>query len=317
MRALKKRSFRPLWALLVGLTMAAALGGCGKNGRLNEGNCKGVVSFTDIPREFTMLESNLQENFTIYVTLKNVVNEKEYDIRLTQDNQFKQELSLNPGVYQVSSVYAGQAANTGISVAADAEKMEFTREGLATLHIRVENQEEFTRHWMSVQPMPEMLLAETFDGLIQINRQIFDLRAEDCSGLLSQLDIQYEDPVAPFRQVTLTDSGLGISVTLLNDDEDPADWKDCRLVEIYVTRNNAVFPRGVTLGMAVDDVCRGSDGLYGEPDAFTGSLLYGWELDDTYAVYKDPASGDVMTICLGGDRSGIRSIRYGLQQFED
>lgn len=308
-----------IYRILPSLLLLAALfslAGCGKTGKLNEGDCKGIISFTDIPKEFHMLEQNLKENFEIHVTLKNMVNEKQYEISLNSKNDYKQEVSLHPGTYQVYMVYASQAANTGISIAADSEKMEFTKEGIATLHVSIDNPEEFTRHWMSVQPMPEMLLAEPFDGLIQINRQIFDLRAEDSSPLLSQLDISFENTVAPFKQVTLTDSNLGITVTLLNDSEEEADWKNCRLIEIYVTKNNAVFPQGVTLGMAIKDVCNKSTGLYGEPDSFTGSLLYGWNFDNTSAVYRDEESGDEMTISLGSG-SGINNIRYRLQQFED
>ena len=304
-------------AILIGLMTTLTLTGCSHKGKLDEGDCKGVISFTDIPKEFSMLEKNLQENFIIHVNLRNIVNEKEYNIRLTPENDFKQEVSLNPGTYQVYSVYASQASNTGISISADAEKMVFARDDLATLHVYVDNQEEFTNHWMSVQPMPEMLLADTFDGLIQINRQIVDLRADNPAQLITQLDVSYDQQVPAYKEVTLTDSSLGVSITLLNDDAQPADWRDCKLVGIYVFRNNVVFPQGVTLGMAPEDVCHESNGLYGEPDAFTGSLLYGWNFDDTYAIYRDPKSGDKMTICLGSDSSGIRNIRYELEQFED
>lgn len=317
MQALKNLLRHTLPALLLCLVTTLTLTGCSQKGKLNEGDCKGIISFTDIPKEFSMLEKNLQENFAIHVTLKNIVNEKEYTIRLTQENDFKQEVFLNPGTYQVYSVYASQASNTGISVSADAEKMTFTRDDLATLHVYVDNQEEFTQHWMAVQPMPEMLLADTFDGLIQINRQVIDLRAEDPSQLIAQLDISYDQPVPAYKEVTLTDSALGVSIILLNDDGQPADWRDCKLVGIYVFRNNVVFPQGVTLGMAPEDICHGDKGLYGEPDSFTGSLLYGWNFDDTYAIYRDPESGDKMTICLGSDSSGIRNIRYELEQFED
>lgn len=307
---------RILTIFLISLTLCLTLTGCGKHGKTDEGDCKGIISFTEIPKEFYMLEKNLQENFEIEVTLKNIVNEKEYDVVLNGKNDFKQEIFLHPGTYQVYSVFSNESYNTGISVAADSEKMEFTEGSLATLHIYIDNPEEFTQHWMSIQPMPEMLLAEPFDGLIQLNRQVFDLRAEDPSPLLSQLDISYDAPVAPFKQITLGDTQLGINVTLINDSEDPADWKDCKLIELYVYKNNVVFPQGVTLGMLPETVCHADKGLYKEPDSFTGDLLYGWGLDNTSAIYRDEQSGDVMTISLGTGNS-VRSIRYRLEQFEE
>lgn len=308
---------RPLPAFLICIVMAFSLTGCGKEGKLNEGDCKGIISFIDIPKELSMLEENVQKNFAIHLTLKNIVNEKTYDIALTQDNGFKQEVSLNPGVYQVCYVYADQASYTGISVAADAESVEFTKGELTTLHVYVDNGEEFTRHWMAVQPMPEMLLAEKFDGLIQINRQVIDLRSANASQLISQLNLTYDNQVPAYKKVTLSDNSMGVSVTLQNQTDEAADWRSCKLVEIYVSKNNVVFPQGVTLGMAPENVCDASDGRYGEPNEFTGSLLYGWGFDDTYAIYQDPVSGDKLTIGLGSDNSAIRNIRYELQQFED
>lgn len=317
MHAEKKKFQRILPALLSVLAMALMLTGCGKTGKLDEGNCKCSIFFIDIPKELSMLEENLQENFAINVTLKNIVNEKLYHVTLEQGNDFKQEISLNPGVYQVYSVYASQASNTGVSLAADAESVELSEDGFATLHVYVDNAEEFTQHWMSVQPMPEMLLADKFDGLIQINRQVIDLRADNAAQLISQLDISHDSQVLSYQKVTLTDSKMGVTVTLQNQSSEAANWQDCKLVEIYVSKNNVVFPQGVTLGMAPKTVCSGSDGLYGEPDAFTGSLLYGWGFDDTYAVYQDPESGDKLTIDLGAGDSSIRSIRYELALFED
>lgn len=317
MKTGKNLFLRALPAVLTVLMTAFALTGCGKTGKLNEGACKGSISFTDIPKELSMLEENVQENFAIHVTLKNIVNEKQYQITLTEKNDYKQEVSLNPGVYQVYSVYASQASNTGISVAADAESIEFTKDGFTTLHVYVDNAEEFTKHWMSVQPMPEMLLAEKFDGLIQINRQVIDLRAKNAAQLLSQLDLSYDSQVPAYKKVTLSDHEMGVSITLQNQTDEAADWQDCKLIEIYVTKNNVVFPQGVTLGMAPAGVCNGSDGRYGEPDEFTGSLLYGWGFDDTYAIYRDADSGDKLTIGLGSGNSAVRSIRYQLEQFED
>ncbi len=314
----EKNLFRRILPVLAAsLAIALSLTGCGKTGKLDEGNCKCSISFTDIPKELSMLEENVLQNFEINVTLKNVINEKMYYINLTQDNDFSQEISLNPGVYQVCSVSSTQSSNTGISMAADAESIELSEDDSAALHVYVDNREEFTKHWMSVQPMPEMLLADKFDGLIQINRQVIDLRADDATQLISQLDVSHDSPVSAYQKITLTDYEMGVEITLQNMDSEAADWQDCKLVEIYVFKNNVVFPQGVTLGMAPKNVCDISDGLYGEPDQFTGSLLYGWGFDDTCAVYQDPESGDKLTIDLNAGGSSVRNIRYQLAQYED
>ncbi len=312
-----ERSYKRLLpALIGGLLFALALTGCGKTGRLDEGDCKCTVSFVNIPREFSMLEENVKKHFTIHLTLQNINTEKTYAVDLDEANSFRKELSLHPGVYKINYVYSSQASNTGISLSANVDNVELSKETPAEIHISVDNPEEFTKHWMSVQPMPEMILADKFDGHIQINRTIVDLRAENASNLISQLDLTYENQVPAYGKIQLTDSEMGVRLTLQNQSNTPADWHTCKLVELYVYKNNVVFPQGVTLGMAPDKICHKTEGLYGEPDSFTGSLLYGWSFDDTFAVYHDEATGDKITLNLGGSNTFVESIQYEPALFE-
>lgn len=302
----------------VGLLMMFALAGCTKTGRLDEGNSKLTISLIDIPKEFSMLEENIQDNFEIRLILKSISNERLYHITLDQQNDFRQEVSLHPGTYQVYSLVTNQSANTMASVSADAESVTLSSDKLSTLHIFINNQEAFTEHWMAVQPLPEMLLADPYDGLIQVNRRIFDLHAEDSSALLAQFDLHNDknQPVAAYKKIEVSDSTAGVTLTLQNQTDSPLDWRSCRVVGILVTKNNVVFPQGVTLGMATSNVCHDETGLYGAPDKFTGSLLYGWALDHTYAVYNDPDTGDRITLGLRLSDSSIQSIRYELALFE-
>jgi len=296
-----------------------ALAGCTKTGKLNEGNCKCSISFVDIPKELSLLEENVQSNFAIRLTLKNISNEKIYHITLNKDNDFSKEISLHPGIYQVYSLSTSEAYNTQLSVAADAESIELKEDDPAVLRIYVDNPDEFTAHWMAVQPMPEILLADKFDGLIQVNRRIFNLRDTDSSELISQFDLNYDKDrsVPAYKKIEVKDSEAGVTLIMQNQTDDACDWRSCTVVGILVTKNNVVFPQGVTLGMAPSAVCHDKTGLYGVPDAFSGSLLYGWQLDETYAIYNDPESGDKITFDLGSGDSSIRSIRYELAQYEE
>lgn len=300
------------------LLLLLALAGCGKTGRLDEGNCKLHVAFVDIPRELSLHDENVQEQFTIRLTLKNISNDKLYRIQLDAAHDFAKDVSLHPGIYQVYTLSADQATNLGISIAADAESIKLTEENPESLRIYVDNAAEFTRHWMNVQPLPEMLLADKFDGLIQINRQIFDLHGNDSAALLSQLNVSYDKdkPVDAYQKIEVTDTDAGITLILQNQTDDALAWNACRVVGIYVTKNQVVFPQGVTLGMSPAAVCHADTGLFGEPDALTGSLLYGFGFDETAAVYNDPVTGDRITVTINADGTGVRSIRYELAQFE-
>lgn len=301
---------RLLPTILISLFLLIPLTGCAKTGKLDEGECKCTISFVDIPKELSMLEDNIRENISVNLTLKNISTEKLYHITLDEQNAFGKQISLNPGVYQVFTPNFSQSLYTGISMAADVEDVKLTPDTPAVIHVYVDNPEELTRHWMSIQPMPEMLLAEKFDGIIQINRQIVDLKADNVSSLFSQLNITYENTVPSYGKVELTDDSMGISLTLQNQSGERAQWQSCKLIGIYVFKNNVVFPQGVTLGMAPETVCHQTDGLYGEPDSLSGSLLYGWNMNDTYVIYNDDSSGDKITLTLDAAGETIRGIRY-------
>lgn len=309
-------AFSCLFLLFSAFCMLLCMTGCSKEGRLDEGDSICSITFEDVPKELSMLENNLQENFFIKVTLKNISNDRLYNIILNEANTYQKEISLHEGVYQVYGVYANNASNIGILLDAREESVTLSPDTFASVHVYVKNKEDFTAHWMSVQPMPEMILASPFDGLIQLNRKILNLRT-DSIALINELDLSYDDKVAPYEKIELTDSNKGITLTLQNQTDSAADWKNCKVVGLYAYKNNVVFPQGVTLGMAPEKVCHKETGLYGEPNAFTGSLLYGMGFDDTSVIYNDPVSGDKITVNLGAQGSYIRGIRYELALFEE
>lgn len=293
------------------LMLVVGMAGCGNRGKLDEGNCKCTIVFTDIPRELSMLEENIQENFHVNLTLRNLANDKLYKIVLNASNDYKAEISLHPGTYQVFYPFVNPKANLALSLSADKENVTLSPETPSTISIRVDNPEEFTEHWMAIQPMPEMLLADTFCGQVQIDRQIVAIEE-----ILPYLNLTYTKQVTVGEKLTLTDEPRGVTVYLQNRGTETTDWKNCTVYGIQVTKNNVVFPKGVTLGMNARKVCHTKDGLFGEPDSLTGSLLFGWGMGEVNAIYKDPVSGDKIQLDLGSDGSSIQSITYLLQQFD-
>ena len=189
--------------------------------------------------------------------------------------------------------------------------MTLSPETPSTISIRVDNPEEFTEHWMSIQPMPEMLLADTFCGQVQIDRRIVAIEE-----ILPYLNLTYTKQVTVGEKLTLTDEPRGVTVYLQNRGTETTDWKSCTVYGIHVTKNNVVFPKGVTLGMSAQKVCHTKDGLFGEPDSLTGTLLFGWGMGEVNAIYKDPVSGDRIQLDLGSDGSSIQSITYLREQFD-
>ncbi len=287
------------------------LAGCGKQGKLDEGDCPGVITFSNIPKEFSLLDENLQKEYQVRVTLKNLTTEKKYDVTLSQKNDFKKTVSLHPGKYSVSA-YASLDSLVHLQVKATEEIVTFDRGVEANVVVVPENSEEFSNHWMQTHPQAEILTADKFSRLIQVNRKIMTIK-----DIVTELDLSDMDKVLEGSQkTTLSDNERGVSITLQNPMSTPQPLSKCNVISLSVTKNTVVFPDGVTLGLAPDKVCHRQTGLYGEPTRFEGMYLFGWGLDETKAVYLDPISGDRITIEFSADGDSVKRITYDLEVFE-
>ncbi|MBR4731514.1 MAG: hypothetical protein IK081_01995 [Lachnospiraceae bacterium] len=281
------------------------LAACGNKGKLDEGDCAGVVTFSNIPKEFSLLDENLQKEYAIHVTLKNLTTEKEYSIHLNQKNDFKKTVSLHPGKYSVR-VSASLDSLVHLQVKATEEIVTFDRGVEANVIVIPENAEEFSNYWMQTHPQAEILTADKFSRLIQVNRKIMTIK-----DIVTELDLSDMDKVLEGAQkTTLTDNERGVSITLLNTMSTPQPLSKCEVVSLSVTKNTVVFPDGVTLGLAPDKVCHKQTGLYGEPTRFEGMYLFGWGLDETKAIYWDPISNDQITIEFSPSGDSITRITY-------
>ena len=296
---------------LIALLPILLLSGCTQYGKLNEGDCKGIIAFTDIPKTFSLMDEDLKDQVKIIVRLRNLTTEKEYRITLDKSNDYKQEVSFHPGTYQVLFAVASNSDKTGVTVKPTAESLEFTPNQETRLDIVVEDEAELEEYWSNAQPLPEILLADKYSGMIQINRKVISIK-----DILSELNLSGEQTVASYKKETVKDNDLGITVTVQNRTNAPLSFDQCEVIGISVTANTVVFPDGVAIGSSTEKVCHRTTGLYGEPTAFRGSVLFGWDIDDTYAVYRDPATGNRITLALGNNGKYIKSIQYELAVFE-
>lgn len=276
--------------------------------KLTEGDCPGVVAF-DIPEEFALLGSEFMDDFYIELDLRNSTTKQLYEITLDKDNDFRQELSLNPGTYEVRGtwVYSGLYYVYYADVDVSAESMTFASDQHAVLTLSLSDIEAFIQHRMEAQPVPEILQADKFSGMIQINRRVIPIQ-----DILQELTLENnlgEDTLDPSMSVTLYDNEKRVRVTLQNTTESPLHWSSCTVTSIFVWGDTVLFPKGVSAGLETDKVCHQTTGIYGEPTEFTGTILFGWSFDETYAVYFDPETGNRITLNTG---SSIHSITYEL-----
>ncbi len=293
-------------SLFLYLFMASiSLTACSRQGSLNDGDCKCDVVFTDIPKEFSMLEENLSEHFEIELTLKNTTTETIYEIVLTKENNYSTQVSLPSGTYQVVETNSSMHNYNGITVTANADSVTLSPEVTERISITISDPSAFTEHWMATQPMPEILLADKFSGQIQINRKVISI-----ANIMPELSLSYDTAVKPDEKICLSDLDLGVQVTLVNNSEEEQIWSECEVISITFHNNNVVFPEGITLGMAANEIIHKTEGIYGEPDELSGVPFFEGEIANLSAIYSDPESGDKITITLDSSNSYIESICY-------
>lgn len=296
--------------LLLCMLSVLLLTGCSNRNNLKEGDCPVTVFFHDIPEEFTMLDENIQKMLKIVVVLHNDTTEKTYEVPLSYDQDFSYTAMLHPGTYRVESVstrsnYANLTFSTGI------KELNIIHDTESFIPVKVANKEEFTNHWMQIQPMPEIILAEKFSRTIQLNRKIVAIQE-----IISELDCDATTTVIPGKKEEIPVPKHGLTITVLNRAEKSQLWRDCDVIALEVGRGAVVFPKGVTTGTSPKAICHKDTGAYGAPDKFKGSVFFGFDIYPTHAIYLDPISGDKITIGITSNGSAISFIRYELEVFE-
>ena len=286
---------------------------CSSRTNLNEGDCKGIIAFSDTTQIFSMLDQRTQDALDIRVELQNVTTEKSYDIRLNKDNKFTQEVSLNPGTYRVIYAYCHNTFETGIETGALQEDMIFEQGKTARLDVRITNEEALTKQWIDLTPLPEIILADKYSRLVQLDRNIVSL-----DRIVSALDLsnfQGDRLIKGYGKQEIS-GGNGIFITVQNTTKEPLDITECKVLSVKFTQNRVVFPGGVRLGDSVEAVSHKEKGVYGEPTSFGGLALWGWDFDNSSIIYKDDVSKDCITMTLNTECNEITDILYELEKYE-
>ncbi|MCI9323655.1 MAG: hypothetical protein HFH81_10425 [Lachnospiraceae bacterium] len=290
--------------------LALFLTGCGKAGRLDEGNCPCVVRLQDIPREFKMLEENLQEQLEISVTLENITTERQYRFELNTENGFQQNASLNPGIYKVNYC-SGSPYFLNMDIAAVQADLEVGLDRENEITVYIQNETAFSDLVWDMQPIREVMQSDKFSRQIQWGGQMIDLE-----NILDYIEFSSDQTVRGYDQITLFNQEACVRVTLQNQTAQEASWKECELIKVQFERPNVIFGQGAKVGMPVREIVHAREGIYGTPDSLTGSILFAAGVDAVGIVYYDEASGDRLTLESGHDGKGIYRITYELAIYE-
>ncbi len=299
----KRQLFLAVSALMFGLT------GCGKHAL--EGDCECVVSLLEVPKELEMLDENVLEQFVINVELENIYSEKSIDVELTAENDFCEELKLQPGTYLVKYCYAGPGNLVPLKVEAKQEKLELKRDTPLSVDVMITNGAEFADWAWSSEPTREILEENAFSHKVQFEGQLIDV-----TQITDYVEFTYDNKVGGYDKAAISNGEKGVTIVVQNQSEAPAEWQDCKLVEVSFRKNNVVWGQGAFVGMEVKAAVHAREGLYGAPDDMSGTVLAGLSYDSTYVSYLEENSGDKLTLEIVPGGEYIAGIRYALEVFE-
>lgn len=301
----KYRILTLLFAVVMLLT------GCGREGKLDEGDCPVEVRLAGLPTGYAELTEDAKEQVQVTLRLENVVNEKQYTFKLTNDNHFAKDASLNPGKYRVVSCYMSGSGAVRMEVEASVESMDISRDTINIISVSVKNEAEFNQWIEQMRVDPRIMRADQFSRVVQFEGQVFGMEQ-----IMDYVEFDYAQQVRSYGRVELSNAEKGVNVTLLNDTDEPQDWENCRVIGVGFTKDNVIFGKGVRVRMLASQVLHAEDGLYGKPDALEGCVLIGGEYEDFDAIYHDAISGDRMKVKVDSSGDHISGIAYEFEVFE-
>ena len=295
--------------LLAVLILIFGMTGCGKN--TLEGDSECTIALENVPKELEMLDENVQKQFYISVVLENIYAQESVRVELNAENDFKEELKLQPGTYLIKDCFASVSYLVPVEVETKQEKIELTKDTPLTVDVIITNQEEVADWVWNGEASREILQADTFSRKVQFEGQMIDV-----SQITDYVEFTSENQVRALEKATLHNTEKGVSIVVLNETESDADWKACKLMEVRFTKNNAIWAQGAHVGMAVKEAVHMEEGLYGKPDSMSGTVLMGIGYNNTLASWTDKGTGDKLTLEIVPDGDYISEIIYSMEVFK-
>lgn len=296
--------------ILLSITAIVLLSGCGKYGKLNDGDCVSYISLESIPDEFMVEEDGKDYNTHISLTLKNMSNSKSYKIELNKDNNFESKINIDSGTYKIEGCYFYSKYINNVKVDSREETVNLTKEGEGHITLYVENLDEIPSLVNNVVPTEEIINADKFSKLVQINGQVFSL-----VDILNYIPFSNKSSsIISGEEFELYNKEYGIGVTLINTQNETVSWEQCKVKSVQVDGHNVVLPSGISLYMSMKKIASNKNGIYGKPDELSGSIFWTFGLDYTGAIYIDENTGDRIII-KSYDRKSIDGVTYEFNQF--
>lgn len=192
------------------------------------------------------------------------------------------------------------------------ESIKLNEDTEGKIDVYIKDYKEFSKWFKNVQPSSKVHLADKFSKEVQIDGKVISI--ENLMEVISFTYEQAQQLIKPYAKLKVFNQDYGITLTLQNQKQDEINWTQCNIIEFKLTKNNVIWGGGVCLGKSFSEICHKKSGIYGTPDQFTGTILFGTNYDNTNAIYTDKKLGDKLTLTF--DSYGLHGIEYKISTFE-
>ncbi len=295
------------------IIITVALMGCSNKKGLNSEVAKCKIYLEDLPEEYELLSKEIRDEIKISVSLRSNSSDKNYKVELTEEENYVQEIPLVPGTYDVWCSINNKSLSM-LDVNTNVKEIKINKDEEAEVPISITNRSEFSEAMVNNVTDEEIMSTSIFARKVRYGSKVIDLN-----------NIKQEMKFVPKDSKSLamgeigyipSDSGNGISIVVQNQTNSFLNIEKCTFVGVKFSKNNIIFPMGITLGMDISKISHAETGLLGTPDYFEGTPLIGFGYDESKAIYIDDLSGDRISFTIRPDDSYISAITYEFEKYE-
>ncbi|MGL5258572.1 MAG: hypothetical protein ACRC7V_00540 [Lachnospiraceae bacterium] len=309
---MKKKNFSII--VLFCAILLLLFSGCSKQSEEMQWDSSCHIYVDNLPQEYFNLSQGLKDATSIYISLNNSLADKSYSIKLTDTNNYSEEINVLPGTYTVSSIYAINTLLTEITVVASKETFIIEPNTTTPLAITILNPESLSQSILKNMPSNEIINETTYSRKVQYEGTIYDMQSiPDKINFTGGAD---KNVNAGDIAYLYSEEFRGLSMIIQNTQQYgmlPAT--ECEFIGFYFSRNNVTLPKGLTVGMSLEPIVNAQSGLLGTPDYCLGTPFIGMDIADSTLVYIDKISGDRISIKLNSRSKNVESISYEFNRY--
>lgn len=295
------------------LILSGVLSGCTKTEEERwTADCS--IYLENLPEEYALLSDEVKEKIQITVSLVGSASGKRFSVKLSDENDYQETISLTPGTYRVSNVYVSDQRLAMFQVDTADKTVEVVKDSQSQLPVKLTDPAGFVETMKANQPLEEILQADPFSRQVQYAGKIVDLNYIWQHMQFSTTENKRLSPSEVYYIPSTSHSG--VSMVVQNQTSTMIAINEATFIGVRFFNNNVVFPGGITMGMNVPAIAHKTKGLMGVPDYCLGSPLIGQGYSEAVLVYLDPVSGDRISFTVNSGDPLINMVTYEFAKYE-